>query len=56
MQGYQLTFITQQGRHHQGQPLCDWLLDEAIRQAGVRLFYMKVPVEFGALGADEPAS
>ncbi|RCI69477.1 DUF190 domain-containing protein, partial [Pseudomonas aeruginosa] len=23
MQGYQLTFITQQGRRHQGQPICD---------------------------------
>ncbi len=29
MQGYQLTFITQQGRRHQGQPICDWLLEEA---------------------------
>ncbi|HBO4640243.1 DUF190 domain-containing protein [Pseudomonas aeruginosa] len=109
MQGYQLTFITQQGRCHQGQPICDWLLEEArrlgvrgatalaasegfgqsgrlhsmhffeladqpqeilmavdpeqserlfesIRQAGVRLFYMKVPIEFGVLGADESSS
>ncbi|PXB82762.1 hypothetical protein CW299_32380, partial [Pseudomonas aeruginosa] len=35
MQGYQLTFITQQGRRHQGQPICDWLLEEA-RRLGVR--------------------
>ncbi|MFO6133202.1 DUF190 domain-containing protein, partial [Pseudomonas aeruginosa] len=35
MQGYQLTFITQQGRCHQGQPICDWLLQEA-RRLGVR--------------------
>ncbi len=30
-------------------------LFESIRQAGVRLFYMKVPIEFGVLGADEPS-
>lgn len=26
MQGYQLTFFTQQGRRHGHTPLCDWLL------------------------------
>lgn len=31
-------------------------LFESIRQAGVRLFYMKVPIEFGVLGADESSS
>jgi uncharacterized protein len=34
MQGYQLTFITQQDRRHRGRPLAEWLL-EACRTAGV---------------------
>jgi PII-like signaling protein len=34
MQGYQLTFFTQQGRRHGHTPLCDWLLDLA-RHAGL---------------------
>jgi PII-like signaling protein len=29
MQGYQLTFFTQQGRSHQGAPLGEWLIREA---------------------------
>jgi len=31
MQGFQLTFFTQQDRKHSGQPLADWLLQEAQR-------------------------
>lgn len=31
MQGYQLTFFTQQDRHHGGLPLGEWLLQEARR-------------------------
>jgi len=26
MKGYQITFFTQQDRHHQGKPLADWLV------------------------------
>ena len=29
MQGYQLTFFTQQDRRHHGTPLAHWLLEEA---------------------------
>jgi PII-like signaling protein len=29
MQGYLITFFTQQGRHHKGKPLCEWLLSLA---------------------------
>lgn len=32
MQGFQLTFFTQQDRRHDGRPLGDWLLAEARRQ------------------------
>lgn len=32
MQGFQLTFFTQQDRRHAGRPLGDWLLEEARRQ------------------------
>jgi PII-like signaling protein len=35
MQGYQLTFFTQQDRKHHGHPLADWLLQEA-RRLGVQ--------------------
>ena len=31
MQGFQLTFFTQQDRRHAGKPLGEWLLDEARR-------------------------
>ena len=31
MQGYQLTFITQQDRRHHGRPLAEWLLEECRR-------------------------
>lgn len=31
MQGFQLTFFTQQDRRHAGQPLAEWLLQEARR-------------------------
>ena len=31
MQGYQLTFFTQQDRHHGSQTLAEWLLQEARR-------------------------
>ena len=34
MQGFQLTFFTQQDRSHQGKPLAHWLLEEA-RAMGV---------------------
>ena len=27
MKGYQLTFFTQQNRHHRGKHVCDWLID-----------------------------
>jgi PII-like signaling protein len=105
MNGYQITFFTQQDRRHHGKPLADWLVhvaqemglrgatlipgsegfghhrrihsvhffelidqplevlmavteDEAqrlfdrLRAEGVRLFYVKTPVEFGMLGED----
>ena len=35
MQGFQLTFITQQDRRHRGQPLAEWLLREC-RDLGIR--------------------
>ncbi|MBO3277654.1 DUF190 domain-containing protein [Pseudomonas schmalbachii] len=103
MNGFQLTFLTQQDRRHDGLPLAQWLLEEARRQGirgatlvsasegfgktgrihaahffeltdqpqevlmavtaeeadrlfeklravGVKLFYMKTPIEFGVLG------
>ncbi|MNO52309.1 hypothetical protein D3C76_427250 [compost metagenome] len=103
MNGFQLTFLTQQDRRHDGLPLAQWLLEEARRQgirgatlvsasegfgktgrihaahffeltdqpqevlmavtaeeadrlfeklraAGVKLFYMKTPIEFGVIG------
>ncbi len=31
MQGYQLSFFTQQDRSHKGQPLAHWLVEEARR-------------------------
>ena len=34
MQGYQLTFITQQDQRHRGRPLAEWLLEEC-RRLGV---------------------
>ncbi len=106
MQGYQVTFFTQQDRRHGGKPLGEWILQEAralgigggtliaaaegfghngkfhsahffeladqpvevvlavseaeaerlfarLREANVKVFYVKTPVEFGVLG-DEP--
>jgi PII-like signaling protein len=103
MNGYQITFFTQQDKRHHGKPLADWLLHlaqemglrgatlipggesfghhgrihsahffeladqplevliavsaeeaerlfERLRTEGVHLFYVKTPVEFGALG------
>ena len=103
MNGYQITFFTQQDHHHHGKPLADWLvhlardmglrgatliagsegfghhgrihsahffeladqplevviavsqgeserLFERLRAEGVRLFYIKNPIEFGTLG------
>jgi len=35
MHGYQITFFTQQDRHHEGRPLADWLIESA-RSVGVR--------------------
>lgn len=35
MNGYQITFFTQQDRYHQHQPLAEWLL-QAARQLGLR--------------------
>lgn len=35
MQGYQLTFFTEQGHRHAGQPLGEWLL-QAMRRLGLR--------------------
>lgn len=32
MQGFQLTFFTQQDRRHGGKPLGEWLVEEARRQ------------------------
>lgn len=32
MQGFQLTFFTQQDRRHGGKPLGEWLIEEARRQ------------------------
>ena len=105
MQGFQLTFFTQQDRMHGAQPLAQWLLATAhrlgirgatlmgalqglghdgtthsvnmfdmadqpvqvtmvvsaaetellfdhLRQEQVNLFYVRVPAEFGTLGAD----
>lgn len=106
MNGYQITFFTQQDKRHHGKPLADWLLhlaremglrgatlipgsegfghhgrihsahffeladqplevlvaataDEAerlfarLQAEGVHLFYVKMAVEFGTLGAAE---
>lgn len=105
MNGYLVTFFTQQDRHHRGTPVADWLVQlsrelslrgatltpaaegvghdrrlhsahffeladqpisvqmavtndecerlfERLKAEGVRLFYVKAPVEFGSLGAD----
>lgn len=105
MDGYLLTFFTQQDRKHAGKPLADWLVQLArelglrgatlvagtegyghagrvhsahffeladqplevqmavteeeserlfgrLRSEGVRIFYVKAPIEFGTLGAD----
>ncbi len=35
MQGYLITFYTQQDREHEGRPLAQWILDQA-RKLGVR--------------------
>lgn len=35
MQGYQLTFFTQQDKRHAGYPLGEWIIDEACR-LGIR--------------------
>jgi uncharacterized protein len=35
MRGYQITFFTQQDRHHRGKPLSEWLL-LAARDLGLR--------------------
>lgn len=106
MNGYLLTFFTQQDRKHAGQPLADWLVHLAkdmglrgatllaasegygqgrrlhsmrffeladqplevmlavsaeeserllarLRSEGVRIFYIKAPIEFGMLGDDD---
>lgn len=106
MNGYQLTFFTQQDRKHAGKPLADWLVQlaremnlrgatlvaategygharrvhsahffeladqplevvlavteeeserlfERLRSEGVRVFYVKTPIEFGTLGVDD---
>lgn len=106
MQGYQITFFTQQDRRHDGMPLGKWILQQAralgvgggtliaaaegfghngrfhsahffeladqpvevilalgeneanklfarLREARVKVFYVKTPVEFGEIG-DEP--
>jgi hypothetical protein len=105
MQGYQLSFFTQQGHRHHGVPLAEWILQEArrlgisgatlfaasegfgagrrihaarffelsdqpeevtmalnaaeadllldrLREEGVKVFYVKMPVEYGMLGED----
>ncbi|OHX14170.1 DUF190 domain-containing protein [Chromobacterium sphagni] len=105
MQGYQLSFFTQQGHRHHGVPLAEWLMQEAhrlgiggatlfsasegfgqdrrihaarffeltdqpeevtmalsgheaerllerLREEGVKVFYVKTPVEYGMLGGD----
>ncbi|QOZ83123.1 MULTISPECIES: DUF190 domain-containing protein [Chromobacterium] len=106
MQGYQLTFFTQQDHCHDGLPLAEWIVQQARRMdirgatlftasegygrhrrlhsvhffdladqpeevtlvisadeaerllaalaaAGVKVFYVKTPVEFGVLGEEE---
>ena len=106
MQGFQLTFFTQQDHQHRGKPLAHWLVQEAramgisgatlvaasegfgrnrrihsarfieladtpvevvmavtgeeadrlfarLEAEKVKLFYIKTPVEFGTLGAEE---
>ena len=106
MQGYQLTFFTQQDHRHHGRPLAHWLVEEAramgisgatlipasegfghhrrihsvhfveladqpleivmavtteeadrlfakLRAEKVKLFYSKMPVEFGTTGEEE---
>lgn len=106
MQGYQLSFFTQQDHSHDGLPLAEWIVQQARRMdirgatlfaasegygrhrrlhsvhffdladqpeevtlvvsadeaerllaalaaAGVKVFYVKTPVEFGVLGEEE---
>jgi uncharacterized protein len=106
MEGFQISFFTEQNRRHQGKPVGDWLLELAkemkvygatlrgatlgfgrsgrmhsahffdladqpqevvmsataqqseslfarLRAAGIRLSYVKFPVEFGTLGEPE---
>lgn len=106
MDGYQITFFTQQDRRQEGQPLADWLIESArdlgvrgataivgaegfgqhrrihsarffelaeqpvevtmvasveeterlfahLRSHRVRVFYTRMPVEFGTVGDDE---
>lgn len=50
MQGFQLTFFTQQDRTHDGQPLGDWLIAEA-KRLGIRGATLMIAAEgFGHEG------
>lgn len=44
MDGYQLTFYTQQDRQHEGKGLAQWVMDEALK-LGVRGATMNASVE-----------
>ncbi|TCK06079.1 DUF190 domain-containing protein [Marinobacterium mangrovicola] len=44
MDGYQLTFYTQQDRQHEGRGLAQWVMDEALK-LGVRGATMNASVE-----------
>ncbi len=44
MDGYQLTFYTQQDRHYEGKNIAQWVMDEALK-LGVRGATMNASVE-----------
>lgn len=50
MQGYQVIFMTQQSRRHQGHPLADWLVELA-KELGLRGATLSAGIEgFGHTG------
>lgn len=50
MQGYQLTFYTQEGRYHGSTPLAEWLMDLAKAQGALGATLFKADESFGHHG------